>query len=253
MRLARELGLADPRNPWSEGDGLDLRPGARRGDGRRRCEEFYGRAMPAGIAIEEAEFVPLSQLYGRSPRSCPRTGSSASKGEVSWSETNLVQTIAHWPGGRAWYRVHESRLGERVRERTVADMIEQARAAGAVVREEPPYTSVLVQASVTQTLGGLRIDERARVVGAEGLYAAGADAGGSATGGYSSGLAAGARLRADRRRGSGQLVAGSRYAQGRRSCGSGDCEIRFTTQRPSPSSSTVEPTAGGSPSRSISS
>ena len=86
--------------------------------------------------------------------------------------------------------MHESRLGERVRERTVADMIEQARAAGAVVREEPPYTSVLVQASVTQTLGGIRIDERARVVGAEGLYAAGADVGGIATGGYSSGLAA---------------------------------------------------------------
>jgi len=69
-------------------------------------------------------------------------------------------------------------------------MIEQARAAGAVVREEPPFTSVLVQASVTQTLGGIRIDERARVVGAEGLYAAGADVGGIATGGYSSGLAA---------------------------------------------------------------
>ena len=103
---------------------------------------------------------------------------------------DLVQTIAHWPGGRAWYRVHETDLGEHVRERTVADMIELARAAGAVVRDEPPYTSVLVQASVTQTLGGIKIDERARVVGAEGLYAAGADVGGIATGGYSSGLAA---------------------------------------------------------------
>jgi len=69
-------------------------------------------------------------------------------------------------------------------------MIEEARARGAVVREEPPYTSVLVQATVTQTLGGIRIDERARVVGAKNLYAAGADAGGLATGGYSSGLAA---------------------------------------------------------------
>jgi succinate dehydrogenase/fumarate reductase flavoprotein subunit len=60
-----------------------------------------------------------------------------------------------------------------------------------VVREEPPFTSVLVQASVTQTLGGLRIDERARVVGAPaGLYAAGADVGGISTGGWSSGLAA---------------------------------------------------------------
>ena len=72
----------------------------------------------------------------------------------------------------------------------MADMIEQARAVGAVVREEPPFTSVLVQATVTQTLGGILVDPRARVVGAQGLYAAGADAGGIATGGYSSGLAA---------------------------------------------------------------
>jgi succinate dehydrogenase/fumarate reductase flavoprotein subunit len=86
--------------------------------------------------------------------------------------------------------VHQDRLQERVRERTVADMIGQAKSAGAVVREEPPYTSVLVQATVTQTLGGIRVDPRGRVVGAENLFAAGADAGGIATGGYSSGLAA---------------------------------------------------------------
>jgi succinate dehydrogenase/fumarate reductase flavoprotein subunit len=61
---------------------------------------------------------------------------------------------------------------------------------GAVVREEPPYTSVLVQATVTQTLGGTRVDPRGRVVGVENLFAAGADVGGIATGGYSSGLAA---------------------------------------------------------------
>ena len=49
---------------------------------------------------------------------------------------------------------------------------------------------VKVQAAVTHTIGGLRIDEEARVVGAEGLWAAGADAGGIFTGGYASGLAA---------------------------------------------------------------
>ena len=69
-------------------------------------------------------------------------------------------------------------------------MIDAAREAGATVRDEPPFTSVLVQASVTQTLGGLRIDERARVAGADDLYAAGADVGGISGGGYSSGLAA---------------------------------------------------------------
>jgi fumarate reductase flavoprotein subunit len=190
VRLARELGLPIRGNPWSEGDGLDLAL-ERSGGTTSGLDEFYGRAMPAGIPIDEAEFVPLSQLYGQFAAVVSEDGAQRFDGEVWWSETNLVQAIARWPGGRAWYRVHESRLGERVRERTVADMIEEARSAGAVVREEPPYTSVLVQASVTQTLGGIRIDERARVVGAENLFAAGADAGGIATGGYSSGLAAG--------------------------------------------------------------
>ena len=189
VRLARDLGLPIRGNPWSEGDGLDLAL-ERGGENAGALDEFYGRAMPAGIAIDEAEFVPLSQLYGQFAEVVSEDGTQRFEGEVSWSETNLVQAIARWPGGRAWYRVHESRLGERVRERTVGDMIEQARAAGAVVREEPPFTSVLVQASVTQTLGGILVDSRSRIVGAENLFAAGADAGGIATGGYSSGLAA---------------------------------------------------------------
>ena len=51
-------------------------------------------------------------------------------------------------------------------------------------------------AAITHTIGGLRIDERARVLREDGsaiedLYAAGVDAGGISTGGYASGLAAG--------------------------------------------------------------
>ena len=42
-------------------------------------------------------------------------------------------------------------------------------------------------AGITSTLGGLRIDEHARA--ADGVFAAGGDAGGIATGGYASGLA----------------------------------------------------------------
>jgi len=47
-----------------------------------------------------------------------------------------------------------------------------------------------VAPGITHTIGGLRIDERARVEGVEGLFAAGADVGGISTGGYASGLAA---------------------------------------------------------------
>jgi succinate dehydrogenase/fumarate reductase flavoprotein subunit len=49
---------------------------------------------------------------------------------------------------------------------------------------------VRVSPGITHTIGGIRIDERARVVGAEDLFAAGADVGGVSTGGYASGLAA---------------------------------------------------------------
>ena len=188
-RLARELGLPLRANPWSEGEALDFalsRGGSTAGD----LGEFYGRALPAGVSVPEQDFVRLSQLYGRFAEVTSEDGRDRFDGDPGWSETALVQAIARWPGGRAWYRVHEDQLDERVRERTVGEMIEAAREAGATVREESSFTSVLVQASVTQTLGGLRIDERARVVGVDGLYAAGADVGGISGGGYSSGLAA---------------------------------------------------------------
>jgi succinate dehydrogenase/fumarate reductase flavoprotein subunit len=176
-------------NPWSEGDGLDVAI-ARGAETIGDLGEFYGRALPADVDVAPEDYVRLSQLYGRFAEVTSEDGSERFDGDPGWSETHLVQAIAGWPGGRAWYRVHEDDLGERVRERTVGDMIEAAREAGATVRDEAPYTSVLVEASVTQTLGGIRIDERARVVGAGRLYAAGADVGGISTGGYSSGLAA---------------------------------------------------------------
>lgn len=189
MRLARELGVPIRGNPWSEGDGLDVAL-ARGGEATGVRDEFYGRAMPAGIPIEEAEFVPLSQLYGQFAEVVSEDGSQRFEGEVWWSETNLVQTIARWPGGRAWYRVHENRLGERVRERTVADMVAEAERLGGPVDRDDGGVTVTVQAAVTHTIGGLRVDEHARVVGTDDLWAAGADAGGFSTGGYASGLAA---------------------------------------------------------------
>jgi predicted oxidoreductase len=52
-----------------------------------------------------------------------------------------------------------------------------------------------VKPGITHTIGGLRVDTSARVLGADGepirgLLAAGADVGGISTGGYASGLAA---------------------------------------------------------------
>jgi fumarate reductase flavoprotein subunit len=192
VRLAREHGLLVRANPWSEGDGLELaraRGAATAGD----LDEFYGRAMPAVETLAEEEFVPLSQLYGRFASVTTQDGTQRFEGPPTWSETDLVQRMARWPGGRAWFTVETSLLDERVRERTVGEMVEAARAAGAPVREENGRVSVLVRAAVTQTLGGIAVDEAARVVRedgspVEGLYAAGADAGGISGGGWASGL-----------------------------------------------------------------
>jgi fumarate reductase flavoprotein subunit len=195
VRLARERGLLLRANRWSEGDGLHLaraRGAATAGD----LEEFYGRAMPAPLAqVREEDFVRLAQLYGRFATVTSEDGEQVFEGPPDWSETDLVQVIARWPGGRAWYVVEPAAQRQKVRAQTVAQMIEAARAAGATIRREGDRVSVLVQASVTQTLGGLAIDERARVLAedgspVEGLYAAGADMGGISNGGWSSGLAA---------------------------------------------------------------
>jgi succinate dehydrogenase/fumarate reductase flavoprotein subunit len=194
-RLARERGLLLRANRWSEGDGLDLaraRGAATAGD----LGEFYGRAMPAPLdGIAEKDFVRFAQLYGRFATVTSEDGEQVFDGPADWSETDLVQAIARWPGARAWYIVEGSAQRQRVRGQTVAQMIEAARTAGATVRRDGDRVAVLVQASVTQTLGGLAIDERARVLAEdgsplEGLYAAGADVGGISNGGWSSGLAA---------------------------------------------------------------
>jgi hypothetical protein len=187
VRLARERGLLLRANPWSEGDGLDLA----RSRGARTAgdlDEFYGRAMPAVEELAEEDFVRLSQLYGRFARVSSHDMGEQFEGPPTWSEVDLAQAIARWPGGLAWFSVDRADLDAKVRERTVGEMIEAARDAGAPVEDDNRRVAVLVRAAVTQTLGGIRVNERAEA--AEGLFVAGADVGGISTGGWSSGLAA---------------------------------------------------------------
>ena len=194
VRLARELGLAIRSNAWSEGDGLafGLACGA---DTTAGMHEFYGRAMPAPPARwGEDEFVDHAQLYGRLARVFDESGDEIAVEGDDWSENGLVQEIGR-RGGRAWFVVDRDNLAQETPYGTVADLVERARAAGATVEERDGSLAVHVVAAVTHTIGGLAIDERARVLGANGapiagLYAAGVDAGGWSTGGYASGLAA---------------------------------------------------------------
>jgi succinate dehydrogenase/fumarate reductase flavoprotein subunit len=172
--------------PWSTGDGLALGrvAGAATSAG---MDEFYGRNMPAPPArIDEAELVSLAQLYAG------RAEVESSTGEryeaQTWSEIDVVQWTARQPGARATYRVPASRLGEKVRERTIGEMVGAAERAGAPVRRTQGHVEVEVVAGITTTLGGLSVDTSARA--APRVYAAGCDVGGISTGGYSSGLAA---------------------------------------------------------------
>ncbi|MFL5953185.1 MAG: FAD-binding protein [Gaiellaceae bacterium] len=182
-------------NEWSSGDGLRvaLDRGASLTGG---MDEFYGRNMP-DAPWDETQLVSLSQLYGRFARIFDEDGIEFfSREDVSWSETNLVQATARRRDARAYYVLDEAGLRERVRDRTVAEIVEAAPAEARMPLADLPFdppegalTAVRVIASITHTIGGLRIDERARVAGVDGLWAAGVDAGGVAAGGYASGLA----------------------------------------------------------------
>ncbi|TML94061.1 MAG: FAD-binding protein [Actinobacteria bacterium] len=191
VRPARPLRLR--ANQWSNGDGLRLarEQGAELSAG---MGEFYGRNMP-DADFSEADFVPAAQLYGRFARVYNERGEEFFEGDVSWSENDLVQATAKQPGAKAWYVLDDSALAQRVRDRRVVDIV--ALASTRVDPADLPFAApagarvaVRVSPGITHTIGGLRIDEHARVVGADGLYAAGADAGGISTGGYASGLAA---------------------------------------------------------------
>jgi fumarate reductase flavoprotein subunit len=178
-------------NPWSTGDGLEhaLAWGAALSGG---TAEFYGRNMP-DTPWTEAEFVPAAQLYASRARIFDEDGVEFFRAEdVSWSETNVVQATARRPGARAYYLLTEEALTDRA----VASRIGPTIGPGELPFPAPAGTAAAVRvvASITHTIGGLRVDERARVLredgsAIDGLSAAGVDVGGVATGGYASGLA----------------------------------------------------------------
>ena len=122
-------------------------------------------------------------------------GREITPSSVAWHENDLAQ--ADRPAARP-RSCSTTTVSTHAQER-----VDAARAAGGTVVDPaelpfdtPPGSRVAVHvaAAVTHTIGGLRVDTRARVLAEDGspldgLYAAGVDAGGVATGGYASGLA----------------------------------------------------------------
>jgi succinate dehydrogenase/fumarate reductase flavoprotein subunit len=120
-------------HPWSMGEGFlaALEAGALASAG---LDEFYGRNLPAPPArFSPEEFVEVSQLYGRYAVAINRNGERYADEAADWSETALTRATARQPGLKAWYVVDAAALRERVRDRTVGDMIATARRAGGTV------------------------------------------------------------------------------------------------------------------------
>ena len=152
VRLARERGLLLRAAPWSEGNGLahGLGRGAAQTAG---MDEFYGRALPGPVG--EDEYVRASQLYARHALVLDDDGRDL--GEAAWHESDIVQ---RFPGGRAWYVLDARALRQPVRERTVADLVDAARAVGGEVRpaEELPFAAAgLAEARRAAVPGGARL------------------------------------------------------------------------------------------------
>src|SRR5689334_5977895 len=108
-------------NAWSAGDGLRIATGrgAALSEG---LDEFYGRNMP-DAPWGEPEFVSLPQLYARFARIFDEQGSEFfAAGDVSWSETNVVEATAYRPNARAYYVLDSAGLAREVRGRPVAEI-----------------------------------------------------------------------------------------------------------------------------------
>ena len=190
-------------NHWSEGDGLRLAL-ERGADLSSGMDEFYGRAMPAPpAAVPEERFVDLAQLYGRyalvldDPVRSSRPNRSRGPRRISCRRSRAGRTRV--PGTSSMRTRWASRSvaaqsGRWSRQRARREARCCCRTSSGSSFPDTYTYAVHVVAGITHTIGGLRIDPHARVLGAdgapiEGLYAAGADAGGISTGGYASGLA----------------------------------------------------------------
>ena len=163
-RPRRRCGCA--ANPWSTGDGLEhaLDRGAALSAGHRRVL----RPQHARRGVGRGEFVAAVAAV-RALRAHLRRGRRRvlPAGDVSWSETNVVQATARRPGARAYYLLDE-RGARRARARADGRRDGRARAAEARVAARraavPPPAGTVAAVRVAPRSrtrsAGCAIDER---------------------------------------------------------------------------------------------
>ena len=142
---------------------------------RRSTAATRGSSTSAGRSSST-----IRRSRGRSSTSSRRLPTSPARGPGTCSTSGRWTSASATAPSASWSR-RRPRASTRPSCRS-------SRRAGTVA-------AVRVAAAITHTIGGLRVDEQARVLDEhdepiDGLFAAGADVGGISTGGYASGLAA---------------------------------------------------------------
>ena len=136
--IAPAASLRLRASPWSEGDGLchALDRGAALTAG---MDEFYGRNMP-DASWDETQLVSLSQLYGRFARIFDEDGVEFfSAGDVSWSETNVVQATARRRDAKAYYLLDGRRSSSRCASARSREIVEAAPPEARVALADLPF------------------------------------------------------------------------------------------------------------------
>ena len=101
-RLARELGFPSARTPGARATASTSRSHAARIPRATSTSSTGGRCRPASRSTSRTSSASPSSTAG-SLIVTSEDGRERFDGDPGWSETDLVQAIARWPGGRAWY------------------------------------------------------------------------------------------------------------------------------------------------------
>jgi hypothetical protein len=153
-----------------------------------------GSVSSTAATCRTHRFPRVSSCRSRSSTAGTRVSTTnvarSSSAERSRGRRTTSSGTARRPGARAFYLLDREALADESVAANVARAPAEARLLPAELPFDPPRGTVLavhVTAAITHTIGGLRVDQRARALDGDGtpvddLFAAGVDVGGSAKG-----------------------------------------------------------------------